>query len=130
MRDPSRHIATRRGESRYPIKAGSVFLLKKKRDRLNRKLKVILSHRVYIWILNLGGIPEKRQPKDRKVQIFMLFVPESEMYRESHIMQRSIVQFEYICRLLKDGYEELGTVKFSYKEDDWKRFYRKLGFIK
>lgn len=127
---------TRAGYSVYPIRAGRVFRVLKTRMRYNNKVGMKIEHDVYLWVLSLGLVPSRRPPKERKVYIITALVPRLEAFKDKILASRTNVQFEYVVRMLSTGYEivknEAGVdveVKFSYKPEAYKKFWKAIGVI-
>ncbi len=119
------------GRSVYPIRPGLVISLTATKNRRSPgPAGVKIEYRTFIWILSLHQVSEGTQPKKRFVSIASFQVPVAESLKKYYIKpRRSRIQFCYLTQLMKKGYAEIGTAKWNCKDENWRRFYKLVGYL-
>jgi hypothetical protein len=103
----------KKGDSTYPVEAGTMFRLKKKMTIYNHKAKLTLEHEVFIWIQKYYK-PHKKKKGDRvqrsKVRLWTCKLPLLPQHFHSHILTEQPINIETVIRRLHlYGYEVLKT---------------------
>jgi len=129
------------GGTKYPIKAGAVIRLEKSFHKYNPKADCFGPHHCYIWIVWVAKIPAYKKPKQRKVKIRRIWIPDSNNYRPFYLPRKKNgmadrdkiekkVSHSYIADLcFKHGYNQVGYISVREKKPGYKQFYQIAGIL-
>lgn len=124
----------RRGDSVYPIEAGTVVRLKKPKLLLNHKAeRQRIEHEVYVWIQSYYKTQiTKRGPQRRQyVRVWTCDRPLLPQYRWAYILREKRRQVETIIAWMRDfGFEVVARdIKFQRKISNYQPVYEAVGLF-
>lgn len=111
--------STKRGDCIYPIEAGTMYRLKKKRTFFNYKARLTLEHEIFLWIQKYYKPHKKgRRVQRSKVRLWTCKLPLLPQYFHEHILTEQPINIETVIRMLRlYGYEVLKTGLPFYHRD-------------
>jgi hypothetical protein len=118
--------ANRPGLSSYPIAPGRIFRIHKTIKKKNVKAGSIpVDHIIFLWIHTVGPVPKMDAPKARMVNMVRVEIPANRSLRHAALpVKKTRVQFDYVRKLMSDGYAEIGSARWNYSISAWRGFYR------